>query len=60
MTSDEKLHPHNGKGVVEDDKSQSQTGHPGEQLKHGVQDIAVSLLDFEKPQQLKGRSTTIK
>lgn len=38
------LHAHDGKGVVEDDQGQPQTSHPGEELKHGVQHVAIPLL----------------
>ena len=45
----EELHAHDGEGVVEDDEREAQAGHAGEELEHGVQHVAVALLDLEQP-----------
>lgn len=35
-------------------QSRAVPGHPGQQLKHGVQHVAVALFQFEQPEQGKG------
>lgn len=43
------LHPHNGKGVVEDDEGQTEACHPGKKLKHRVQHVTIPLLNLKQP-----------
>lgn len=43
------LHSYNCEGIVEDDEGQTQTGHPGEELEHGVQHVTIPLLYLKQP-----------